>query len=52
MRMKSTTMTSPIDIRGDERDLDCTVAINGMLAPSTMRREGFTGLLDIIIYWY
>jgi hypothetical protein len=50
MAMKSTTITSPIDIRGDERDLDCTTPTNGMLPPSPMRRAGFTGLLDIIMY--
>lgn len=49
MAMKSTTITSPIDIRGDERVLDCTIPTNGMLPPSPMRRAGFTGLLDIII---
>lgn len=49
MRTKGTTMTSPIDSRGDERDLDCTAPTNGIFTPSPMRRAGFTGLLDITL---
>lgn len=43
-------MTSPMDSIGDERVLDCTEPANGMLPPSPMRRTGFTGLLDMIMY--
>lgn len=43
-------MTSPMDSKGDERVLDCAEPANGMLPPSPMRRIGFTGLLDMIMY--
>lgn len=46
---ESTTTTSPIDSSEDERDLDCSTPINGILPSSAMRRAGFTGLLDMII---
>lgn len=47
--LRSTTTKRPIDSRGDERDLDCTPPIKGMLPPSPMRRAGFTDLRDIVI---
>uniref|UniRef100_A0A2P2JGM3 Uncharacterized protein n=1 Tax=Rhizophora mucronata TaxID=61149 RepID=A0A2P2JGM3_RHIMU len=41
------TTKSPIDSKGEERDLECIKAIPPPLA---RRRAGFPGLLDIVIY--
>lgn len=46
---KKSTTTSPIVSKGDERDLECIELTNGRLPPSRRRREGFTGLLDMVL---
>ncbi|KAD4179227.1 hypothetical protein E3N88_27818 [Mikania micrantha] len=42
-----TTITSPMDKKGDERDFGFKDPIKGMPAPSPRRRDKLAGLLDI-----
>lgn len=37
-----------MDKSGEDRDLDCSEPANGRTPPSAKRRDGFTGLLDIL----
>lgn len=49
--MRSTKTTSPIDSKGDERDLECNEPMNGMPPPSANRRAEPTGLLDMVLQY-
>lgn len=41
-------MRSPTDKIGEERDFDCNDADSGTAPLSAKRRDGFTGLLDMV----
>lgn len=47
-KKRSTTITRPIESKGDERDFEWSEPTNGTLPPSARRRAGFTGLLDMV----
>ena len=49
--MRSTKTTSPIDSKGDERDLECNEPMNGMPPPSANRRAELTALLDMVLQY-